>query len=178
MARVREAAGGRRVVGVMGGGRDVAAKDAALAESFARLVSRSDVAVLTGGGPGIMEAASRGAALAIGVLPGAVAGGGYPNPFVDRTLFTGLGTLDPATGAPGRNLVNVLASDVVVAFRGRAGTASEIRLAIEHARPLALVGWGVDELDDDTRASAARATSPVATFETAVDAAAWVVGRL
>ncbi len=173
-----EVAEGRRVVGVMGGGRDVAAGDAALAEAFARAVSRDDVAVLTGGGPGIMEAGCRGAAFAVGVLPGAVPGGGYPNAFVDRAVFTGLGALDPETGAPGRNLVNVLASDVVVAFRGRAGTASEIRLAVEHDRPLALVGWCVDELDDETRAAIARSASPVEAFAGADDAAAWVLGRL
>jgi uncharacterized protein (TIGR00725 family) len=157
--RVRKAARARPVVGVMGGSA-ASAGDLARAETFGRETAGAGWVVLTGGGPGIMEAASRGARLAggltVGVLPVEAPVPGYPNAFVSVPLFTGLGRLDPTTGGLGRNRINILASDVIVAFPGAAGTFSEIRLAAEHGKPLMLLGWTLDELDDATRDAIAR----------------------
>ena len=146
------------VVGVMGSGTS---EHADLAEPLGEALARMGVHLLTGGGGGVMAAASRAfasvegrAGLVIGVLPG-VAGGmrraggsgesppGYPNPWIELEVRTHLG----ARGASGdawdsRNHVNVLSSDVVVALPGGAGTASEIALAIRYGRPVVLFGRG------------------------------------
>ena len=41
----------------------------------------------------------------------------------------------------GRNLVNVLSSDVVIACPGKLGTMSEIVLALDNDTPVILLGW-------------------------------------
>ncbi len=154
VSKARTAADGKRILGVMGGG-SASAADLLAAESLAALAAQSGFAVLTGGGPGIMEAASRGArqkgGIAIGVLPVKAASSGYPNDFVTHPLFTGLGPFDPVTGDPGRNRINVLASDVVAAFPGATGTHAEIRLAVENGKRLILVAWTLEDLEGATR---------------------------
>ena len=128
--------GRRTVVGVMGGGT-ASAEVARMAEELGRLVAEAGWVLLTGGRPaGVMEAASRGARLAgglvIGVLPG-------PDPdgasrYVDVAIATNL--------ADGRNLVNVLSSDVVIACPGGAGTLSEVAIAHKIGLPVAsLSSW-------------------------------------
>jgi predicted Rossmann-fold nucleotide-binding protein len=41
----------------------------------------------------------------------------------------------------GRNIINILSSDVVVALPGSTGTLSEIALALKNQKPLYLLGW-------------------------------------
>jgi uncharacterized protein (TIGR00725 family) len=120
----------------MGKGDAAGAGDVATAEQLGALVAGEGWVVLTGGRPaGVMAAAYRGAkrvpgSLTIGILPaeaGPVAEG------VDIAIFTGMGS--------GRNQINVLSSDVIVACgRGGAGTASEIALALKAGKPVVLVG--------------------------------------
>ncbi|RLB58199.1 MAG: TIGR00725 family protein [Deltaproteobacteria bacterium] len=124
----------RRVIGVMGGAR-VSVEVENLAEELGRAIAGSGWVLLSGGRPaGVMQAASRGAAaaggLVVGILPGrdpddCAAG-------VTIAVATGLGD--------GRNLVNVLSADVVVALPGGAGTMSEVALAVKNRRPLVLLG--------------------------------------
>jgi uncharacterized protein (TIGR00725 family) len=82
-----------------------------------------------------MAAASAGAkqipgSLTLGILPGAGDGAG---PDVDIAVFTGMGE--------GRNVINVLTSDVVVACGTEgAGTVSEIALALKAEKPVILLG--------------------------------------
>ena len=123
------------IVGVMGG----ALADEAVtanAREIGRLVADNRWTLLTGGrDAGVMAAASAGAheagGLVIGVLPGDSAAQAAPD--VDIVIPTGLGDA--------RNAVNVLASHVVIALPGGAGTVSEIALALKCRRPVVLLDF-------------------------------------
>jgi uncharacterized protein (TIGR00725 family) len=132
------------VIGVMGGSQCDAAV-AHLAEELGAAIAHEGWVLLSGGRPaGVMEAASRGAAqaggLVLGILPGLDPAAASEH--VQVALPTGLGM--------GRNLLNVLASRVVVALPGAAGTLSEIALALCHRRPVLLLGWAAQPLADFT----------------------------
>lgn len=140
----------RTVIGVMGGG-SCSTETHQMAEELGRLIAQAGYALLTGGRPaGVMEAASRGASqaggLVIGVLPDDHPS--YANEYVDIAIATSMGD--------GRNLINVLSSDVVVACQGGAGTLSEIALAIKSNRPLILLDFDPGPLSNSAR----HATNP------------------
>lgn len=151
----------RKVIGVMGGG-SVSAEVARTAEELGRLIGEANLVLLTGGRPaGVMDAASRGAkaagGLVVGVLPG-------PDPddsteHLDIAIATNL--------ADGRNLVNILSSDVVVACPGAAGTLSEVALAVKNRRPLVLLGWdpGPVVAEAERAGRVARAANPQEAME-------------
>jgi uncharacterized protein (TIGR00725 family) len=153
------------VVGVMGSGH-VAHQERA--EALGRWLAGEGVHLLTGGGAGVMNAVSRAFSevparrgLVIGVLPSAAGETparprqGYPNPWVEITVFThlylsGRSGTDPMS----RNHINVLSSDVVVALPGGWGTASEVSLALRYGRPvIAYLGARneIPELPDSVR---------------------------
>lgn len=98
-----------------------------------RIAQRGCV-VLTGGGPGVMKAASEGASraggLVVGILPSERGKplDGYPNEFVDIAIYTGM--------SDARNAINVKTSHVLIALQGGAGTLSEIVLAIKTGTPV------------------------------------------
>lgn len=159
----------RPIVGVMGGGAATAA-DAAAAERFGALAAAEGWIVLTGGrDAGVMAAASRGAkragGLVVGVLPFASADEGRVSPDVDVAIFTGMGDA--------RNAVNALSSDVVVAFAGGPGTASEIALALKSGKPVVLEGF-----DDRGLFSNGRERDLVSVATTPDEAVALVKARL
>lgn len=125
----------RTVIGVMGGGacNEAVARDA---REMGRLIAEGGFVLLNGGrDAGVMSASAEGASqaggLVIGILPTqereCVA------PGVDVAIPTGMGDA--------RNAINVLASHVVVAFPGGAGTLSEIALALKAPRPVITVGF-------------------------------------
>lgn len=103
-----------------------------VAERVGELAARCGWVVLTGGGPGVMTAACRGAVqgggLTVGVLPVAKPTGGYPNPWVRIPVFTGSGMA--------RNAFNVLTADLCIAVGGGAGTLSEIAMALKEGTPV------------------------------------------
>jgi uncharacterized protein (TIGR00725 family) len=120
----------RTVIGVMGSGHADEAT-AASARELGRLIAENGWVLLNGGrDAGVMAASAAGAheagGLVIGILPGddttCVA------PDVDIAIPTGLGDA--------RNVVNVLASDVVVACAGNAGTLSEVAHALKAGKPV------------------------------------------
>jgi uncharacterized protein (TIGR00725 family) len=124
----------RKIVGVMGGA-SASTEVSRMAEELGRRIAEAGLVLLTGGRPaGVMDAASRGAksagGLVVGVLPGPDPDDACPH--VDIAIATNL--------ADGRNLVNILSSDVVVACPGGAGTLSEVALAVKNGRPLVLLG--------------------------------------
>ena len=66
---------------------------------------------------------------------------GYPHPWVELAIRTHLDARgDDGSVIRSRNHINILSSDVIVAFPGSAGTASEVELAIRYGRPLILLG--------------------------------------
>lgn len=118
------------------GGSECTPEEAALAEDVGRRLAEAGAGIVCGGGPGVMEAACRGAAgvggFSIGLLPGDSAGAG--NPWVTASLPTGMGE--------GRNALVVRAGKAVIAIGGGLGTLAEIALALRIGRPVvALRTW-------------------------------------
>ncbi|MFD1946925.1 TIGR00725 family protein [Nocardioides aestuarii] len=108
----------------------------AAAREVGRLLGDAGCVVVTGGGTGVMEAASAGAAAAgavvVGLLPGADRS--EANPHLTVAIATGLGEV--------RNALVVRAVDAVVAVGGSWGTLSEVALACRTGVPaVALLGW-------------------------------------
>jgi uncharacterized protein (TIGR00725 family) len=125
------------------------------AELLGRRLAEAGAVVVCGGGPGVMEAACRGASSAggttVGLLPGLDRSDG--NPHLAVSLPTGLGQ--------GRNLLLVRSSDALVAVGGGFGTLSELALALRTGTPvIGLSTWSL-QLD----------AHPVEAFPTAGDAA-------
>lgn len=136
----------RPVVCVVGGGRVDAATEQA-AEALGAAIAREGWVLLNGGrDAGVMAASARGAreagGLVVGILPDRDRRRASRD--LDVAVCTGLGH--------GRNLANVLSSDVVVALSGGAGTLSEIAFAVLESRPCILLGRSVpDELAGDVQ---------------------------
>jgi uncharacterized protein (TIGR00725 family) len=125
----------RTVIGVMGGG-SADATVSALAHEIGALIAAEGWVLLNGGrNCGVMAASAAGAAeaggLVIGVLPGDDFSGVAPG--VSVALPTGMGDA--------RNVINILASHVVVALPGGAGTVSEVAHALKAGRAVVVVGW-------------------------------------
>ncbi len=116
-----------RIVAVLGAGEC----DAEVAERARRVghgLAAAGCAVLTGGLGGVMEAASRGAAeaggLVVGVLPGARPEDA--NPHVGIAIATGMGDA--------RNAVIANTAECFVAIAGSHGTLSEIAFALKRGK--------------------------------------------
>ena len=156
-------AGPRLYVGVVGS----AACDphvAALAEEVGRLLAEAGAVLVCGGRGGVMEAASRGAAeaggLVVGILPDEDRLGA--NPHLTVSVPTGLGQA--------RNALVALSSHAVIAISGGYGTLSEIGHALKLGVPV--VGLKTWELLMDGRPDPAilRAESPSEAVELALRA--------
>jgi uncharacterized protein (TIGR00725 family) len=118
------------------GGAAATPATAALARELGRRIAENGWVLLSGGRPtGVMAAATEGAhaagGLTIGILFDADREAAAPD--LDIVIPTGFGA--------GRNVINVLASDVVVACRGSGGTLSEIALALRFGRPVVLLDF-------------------------------------
>lgn len=121
------------VVGPSGAPDETVLRDA---EEVGRLLARAGAVVVTGGGTGVMAAASRGAeaegGTALGILPGEDRREG--NDHLTLSVPTGLGEM--------RNALLVRAVDALVAVGGSWGTLSEVALACRTGVPAyALHGW-------------------------------------
>jgi hypothetical protein len=128
----------RPIIGVIGSGQ-ATPEQARLAEQVGALLARRGAVLLTGGLGGVMEAASRGASgaggLVLGLLPGADPR--EANPHVGLPLATGLGEA--------RNLLIATASQALIAVGGALGTLAEIAFALKAGRTvIGLATWPVD----------------------------------
>jgi uncharacterized protein (TIGR00725 family) len=118
------------------GGSVADAETSATAYELGRLIAERGWVLLNGGRPsGVMAASARGAHDAGGLTVGIL----YDD---DRdTAADGIDIVIPTGMGAARNIVNVLASDVVVACRGSGGTLSEIALALRFDRPVVLLDF-------------------------------------
>ena len=106
------------------------AKTADLAEEVGRRIAARGAILICGGRGGVMEAASKGAAgaggLVVGILPSEDEKSA--NPYVEIPIVTGMGNA--------RNAINALTSHSLIAITGGAGTLSEIALALKVDTPV------------------------------------------
>ncbi len=128
---------GRRLQAAVIGDSDPPARTLEAAERAGAILAGLGITVVTGGLGGVMEAASRGArqagGLVVGILPSRRLEDA--NPWCTVVIPTDLGHA--------RNALTVLAADFVVAIGGGAGTLSEICFAWIHQRPIFLLeGYG------------------------------------
>src|SRR5207237_7152948 len=107
-----------------------------MAEEVGRLIAERKGIVVTGGLSGVMEAVSRGAknagGLVIGILPGFDKRDA--NEFVDIAVTTGMGWM--------RNTLTVRAADAVIMISGGIGTLNELTVAYELKPTVILEGSG------------------------------------
>jgi len=125
----------KTIIGVMGGCA-ASPRTLALAEDLGRLIALNGWTLLNGGRPeGVMDASAKGAKEAGGTTLGVLFEDDRDraSAHLDYVLPTGLGS--------GRNIVNVLSSDVVVACEGSGGTMSEIAMALRFGRDVVLLGF-------------------------------------
>ncbi|MBF2077954.1 MAG: TIGR00725 family protein [Synechococcales cyanobacterium T60_A2020_003] len=124
------------MIGVMGPGETASDHTIQQAYQLGRLIAQQGWVLLSGGrNTGIMEAVSRGAkaadGLVVGILPHSDRS--RMSAAVDIAIVTDLGNA--------RNNINVLSSDVVIAFEGSMGTLSEVALALKAEKPVILLDW-------------------------------------
>jgi len=144
-------------IAVIGAG-DCDAATAAAAEEVGRLLARAGAVVVTGGLGGVMAAASRGAALAGGLVV-AVLPGSDPataNPWARVVVATGMGDA--------RNAILANTARAFVAVAGGYGTLSEIAFALKRGKRVVGLGtWQVDprvEAADSPAAAVRRVLAP------------------
>jgi uncharacterized protein (TIGR00725 family) len=126
-----------RQVSVIGSGScEQDSEPALLAEEVGRLLAKAGVVLVCGGLAGVMEAASRGAAAAGGVVIGVTPSDSveHANPYCTHVVATGTGHA--------RNLAVVASGEAVIAVGGEWGTLSEIGFARRLGRTVvALRSW-------------------------------------
>jgi uncharacterized protein (TIGR00725 family) len=122
----------------MGGSQFVNPKDEKYAYQIGAMIAREGWVLLNGGrSSGVMEASARGAkengGITIGILP--TEDIHWASQYIDIPIVTGMGVA--------RNVINILSSDIIVALPGRAGTISEIALALNHGKEVILFQFNV-----------------------------------
>ena len=127
----------KTVIGVMGPGAGATKKDKENAYELGAKIAKNGWVLLSGGrNKGVMDAVSQGThdarGLVIGILPSK--DGSDASKAVDIQIITGFGG--------GRNIINVLSCDVVVACGMGAGTSSEVGHAVKVGKPTILLGTG------------------------------------
>ena len=126
------------MIGVIGGS-SVDAATYRLAQEVGRGIAERGAILITGGMGGVMEAASRGAkdagGLVVGILPGSEAS--EANPWVDVPIVTGM--------SHARNTIIARTAQALIAVDGSYGTLSEIAFALIFSKPvIGLQTWEID----------------------------------
>ena len=128
----------RKIIAVIGGS-EVDQKDLKIAEEVGSLIAKKGAILITGGMGGVMEAASKGAkqadGLVIGILP--TVDRESANPYVDIPIITGLGEA--------RNIIIARTCDCAIAISGKYGTLSEITYCMMFNKPvIGIHTWKID----------------------------------
>ena len=107
-----------------------------MAEEVGKLIAERGGVLVSGGLSGVMEAASRGAKTADGLVVGILPGFDKrdANDFVDIAITTGMGWM--------RNTLTVRAADAVIMISGGIGTLNELTVAYELKPTGVLEGTG------------------------------------
>jgi uncharacterized protein (TIGR00725 family) len=127
-------------IGVIGQSGTVSAEMYDLAEEVGREIAARGAILFTGGTNGVMEAVSKGAktagGLVVGILPGDHLDAA--NSYVDIPINTGL-SFDY------RSLILVHSSDAIIMVGGENGTLGELSLAYLNCKPVVVIessgGW-------------------------------------
>lgn len=129
---------------VVGYNKDTCTRSAAeLAYRVGREIALRGAVLVSGGLGGVMEAASRGASEAGGLVLGIIPQKDMKeaNPYCNVVVATGMGHM--------RNFLNVYSSDGVIVVGGGAGTLSEVAAAYLEGKPIVALresGGVADEL--------------------------------
>ena len=144
------------------GGNDVPPDVYVVAEAVGRELALAGAMLVCGGYGGVMEAASKGAREAGGVVIGVL-------PDSDTSLMNQYVTIPIVTGiGRARNLVIALTADAVIAVDGSYGTLTEIGFALQHSKPVAGLGtWQLSAVETPA--------PPIYRAKDAADAVRWVV---
>ncbi len=131
-----------------------------------KLVAKGGAILVSGGMGGVMEAASKGAkeagGLVVGILPGEDKS--EANPYVDIPIFTGLGWM--------RNILVIRNSDVLIALDGSYGTLSEIAYAFLYKKTVfGIKTWNLSKTDKLTGEGVISCSNPREAVEKALKAA-------
>lgn len=124
------------------GGRQASPEGIQFAYEVGKLLAENGVILYTGGGPGIMEAASRGAHEAGGIVVGVLKeeDGDSANKYVQIPLMTGMGDL--------RNGIIIRSVHGAIAVEGAYGTLSEVAFTLGYEKPvLGFHTWNIKGLE-------------------------------
>jgi uncharacterized protein (TIGR00725 family) len=118
------------------GGASVSDETLKMARELGERIATKGWVLLNGGrNTGVMAASAQGAAeaggLTIGILPDSDVVNAAPP--IQIPIPTGMGSA--------RNIINVLAAQIVIACPGGPGTISEVALALKYGKPVICIGW-------------------------------------
>lgn len=125
------------LIAVIGGHR-CGKKTRLLAEQLGREIAKLGAILVCGGLGGVMEAAAKGAKEAGGTTVGILPKDNKcdANQYIDIPIATGLGFA--------RNTIIITAADIVIAFKGKYGTLSEIGFALNAKKTVIGIGsWDI-----------------------------------
>jgi len=132
------------------GGREATPEGLKFAYETGKLLAENGIILYSGGGAGIMEAASRGAHEAGGTVVGILkeTDGLDANEYVQIPVMTGMGDL--------RNGIIIRSVHGAIAVEGAYGTLSEIAFTLGYDKPvLGYHTWDIDGLEPVERAEVA-----------------------
>ena len=134
------------------------------AREVGRLLAEAGAVVVNGGYGGVMEAASRGASEAEGLVIGILQG-------TDRTEGNDFLSVGIATGmGKGRNTIIAITCDAMIAVDGGYGTLSEVAQALNHGRPVVALGsWHLERAGAVDPGLLHQAGSPEEAVQSALD---------
>ncbi len=127
-------------IGVIGQSGEISAATCKLAEEIGQEIAARGAILLTGGANGVMEAVSRGAKQAKGLVVGILSGNTVDtaNDYIDIPITTGL-------SYDYRSLILIHSSDAIIMIAGANGTLGELSAAYLNRKPVVVIetsgGW-------------------------------------